>query len=98
MTADDITTAVSPEEDPKYLIKVRSTDPDHQVTAVTISDPETDAPTVPQPECVTCHGQGSPTVQEAVAFVQGMISNHIFFEEETEAIKVVLAALEKHHQ
>lgn len=101
MTADDITTAVSPEEDPKYLIKVSSTDPDHQVTAVTISDPETDDPTTPQPECITCHGQGSPTVQDAVELLEERLRQttaNISPSATHRAIRVVLDALEKHHQ
>lgn len=131
MTADDITTAVSPEEDPKYLIKVSSTDPDHQVTAVTISDPEagttytnagtrrqyrydglrwfeltpepqsateTDDPTNPQPECVTCHGRGTPTVQEAVETLRFEVEAGNLNSEVEAAVAIVLAALEKHHQ
>lgn len=98
MTADDITTAVSPEEDPKYLIKVSSTDPDHQVTAVTISDPETDDPTTPQPECITCHGRGAPDVQEAVERLRGFLVGDTASSPVATDMLTVLNALEKHHQ
>lgn len=62
---------------------------------------QTADPTVPQPECVSCHGQGSPdgmTVQEAVQFAQDMVDGHELFDDEKQAIRIVLAALENHHQ
>lgn len=81
MTADDITTAVSPDA---------------------TSAAETDDPTNPQPECVTCHGQGSPTVQEAVETLQFEVeAGNLTSEVEAAvaaAVAIVLAALEKHHQ
>lgn len=77
MTADDITTAVSPD-----------------ATSTT----ETGGQPVPQPECITCHGQGAPTVQEAVETLQFEVEAGNLNSEVEAAVGIVLAALEKHHQ
>lgn len=72
------------------------------LTGVTSIEPigatETVEPIVPQPECVTCHGQGSPTVQEAVEMLQFEVESGNLNPEVEAAVAIVLAALEKHHQ
>lgn len=77
MTADDITTAVSPDD-----------------TSAT----ETADPTTPQPECISCHGQGSPSVQEAVETLRFEVEAGNLNSDVEAAAAIVLAALEKHHQ
>lgn len=77
MTADDITTAVSPD-----------------ATSAT----EADDLTAPQPECVTCHGRGAPTVQEAVKRLREFLVGDIASSPVATDMFTVLNALEKHHQ
>lgn len=83
MTADDITTAVSPEDNNP---------------AEPSGDTQTADPTIPQPECVSCHGQGSPSVQEAVKRLRGFLVGDTASSPVATDMLTVLNALEKHHQ
>lgn len=126
MTADDITTAVSPGSVPfpqvpadEVVAKFGPVIPEagatytdagtgqqyrydglrwFELTPEPQSATETDDPTTPQPECITCHGRGTPTVQEAVETLRFEVEAGNLNSEVEAAVGIVLAALEKHHQ
>lgn len=69
------------------------------LTGVTSIEPAGATETAgPKPECVSCHGQGSPDVKGSVKTLRAMSENPVLYQEEKNAIRIVLRALEKHHQ
>lgn len=88
MSADDTTTAVHPEPQVPGMPRGELYGEGSQEAA----------PAVPKPECASCHGIDSPTVQEAVKRLRGFLIGDTASSPVATDMLTVLNALEKHHQ